>query len=117
MTTSNLLVSQQAIAAIHKLEPDVLQRGDNSEAVQFLQKALAELHLFNGSVDGFYGTKTINSIRRVQRYLGLEDTGVFDYETWYGMNFWSDDLVIDPPSDSSQRFWSPFKKVTKLFGG
>ncbi|AFY39261.1 Peptidoglycan-binding domain 1 protein [[Leptolyngbya] sp. PCC 7376] len=109
-------LSPQAVAVINRLEPETLQMGDRSPAVEILQDALAKLHFFNGSADGVYGIKTANGVRRVQRHLGLDDTGIFDHNTWYGMTYWSNDLVIDQPPASSNRPWSPFKRVAKLFG-
>ena len=109
-------LSEQAIAAIHRLEPETLLTGDQGGAVKELQLALTELNFFNGAVDGIYGLKTANGIRRVQRRLGLEETGVFDQNTWYGMTYWSNDLSIDHTPNSSKSTWSPLKQAAKFFG-
>ena len=109
-------LSAQAITAIHRLEPETLLAGDEGKAVEALQIALTELHFFNGAVDGLYGVKTANGIRRVQRRLGLEETGIFDHNTWYGMTYWSNDLSIDHTPNSSKPAWSPLKQVAKFLG-
>ena len=116
MSISSSELSQQAIAAIRRIEPETLLTGDEGEAVKELQIALTELHFFNGAVDSIYGLKTANGIRRVQRRLGLEETGIFDHNTWYGMTYWSNDLSIDHTPNSSETSWSPLKQAAKFLG-
>lgn len=49
--------------------------------VRNLQQRLRELG-FSVSVDGVYGNKTADAIKRYQKSRGLEATGEMDYKTW-----------------------------------
>ncbi len=49
--------------------------------VRNLQQRLCELG-FAVSIDGVYGNKTANAVKKYQKSRGLEETGQVDYKTW-----------------------------------
>lgn len=61
----------------------VLRRGDDGPEVAELQDRLAQLTIYNGRVDGHFGSKTENAVRTYQSYMGLESDppGVYGPET------------------------------------
>ena len=61
-----------SVAAVPPVVPSAPVGNADAFAVQ---KKLAELGLFGGKVDGFYGPMTANAIREFERRNGLEPTG------------------------------------------
>lgn len=61
----------------------MLRRGDDGPEVAELQDRLAQLTIYNGRVDGHFGSKTENAVRTYQSYMGLESDppGVYGPET------------------------------------
>ncbi|GAA0603433.1 peptidoglycan-binding domain-containing protein [Streptomyces crystallinus] len=61
----------------------VLRKGDNGPEVAELQDRLAQLTIYNGKIDGHFGSKTENAVRTYQSYMGLEadPPGVYGPET------------------------------------
>lgn len=53
-----------------------LGRGDTGAAVSALQKRLKQLGYYTGSVDGTYGTGTVNAVKRFEAAYGKAQTGV-----------------------------------------
>ncbi len=53
-----------------------LRPGAKGEAVKALQRRLKTLTLYNGSIDGKYGTGTENAVRAFQRRMGLKVDGI-----------------------------------------
>jgi N-acetylmuramoyl-L-alanine amidase len=64
------------------LPSGVLRKGDRGEKVKQLQKALNQLHFNCGAVDGIYGNKTEDAVRRFQMvYLPYEVDGIYGQHT------------------------------------
>ncbi|MFI1176487.1 peptidoglycan-binding protein [Streptomyces melanogenes] len=61
----------------------VLRKGDDGPEVAELQDRLAQLTIYNGRIDGHFGSKTENAVRTYQSYMGLESDppGVYGPET------------------------------------
>lgn len=53
-----------------------LRPGAKGDAVKALQRRLKTLTLYNGSIDGKYGTGTENAVRAFQRRMGLKVDGI-----------------------------------------
>lgn len=67
--------------------PEPLRPGCESDAVWLLQAMLAAIsrhfvNLMQPSLNGVYDERTTESVKRVQRALGIADTGETDQETW-----------------------------------
>ena len=75
--------------AVSKLQPTVLQQGDQSASVQDLQHALQALSLYSGPIDGFFGTQTKHAVRMLQQILAIAITGLFDHTTWCALMIWA----------------------------
>lgn len=54
------------------------QRRESDPTLADIQSALAQLNMYNGTVDGLPGPKTRAAITRFQQEAGLEPTGVID---------------------------------------
>lgn len=64
------------------LQGDVLERGDNGQAVVKLQDALKMAGFDVGTSDGIFGPKTESGVKQLQSTdFDLEITGVFDQAT------------------------------------
>ncbi|WP_081713996.1 peptidoglycan-binding protein [Cystobacter fuscus] len=59
-----------------------LQLGSKGSAVEELQRRLQIAGLFKGTADGFYGSKTIESVKLLQSRLRLPIDGVVSDNTW-----------------------------------
>ncbi len=55
---------------------ETLSRGDSGSAVSSLQRALKNLGYYSGTVDGNYGSGTVNAVKRFQKTYGQNQTGV-----------------------------------------
>ena len=53
-----------------------LSRGSNGEAVRTLQTSLFELGYYSGEIDGIFGSKTEEAVRRYQADRGLSADGI-----------------------------------------
>lgn len=53
----------------------ILQSGSRGEAVEHLQTRLKALGYYAGSLDGIFGEKTVNAVRKFQQEHGLESDG------------------------------------------
>lgn len=58
-----------------------LRQGDSGEGVRKLQRALKDLGYYSGSVDGSYGTGTVNAVMAFQRTNNLRVDGVAGPQT------------------------------------
>ncbi len=59
-----------------------------SASVVSLQQQLSQLHLYNGTVDGIMGPKTIAAIASVQREAGLPQTGKMNAATQNALDYY-----------------------------
>lgn len=50
--------------------------GSRGEEVRQIQTVLRNLGLYNGSVDGIYGTNTVNAVKQFQRNCGITVDGI-----------------------------------------
>lgn len=75
------------LSMIREQEEDMLSRGDNGRDVFVLQSLLTQYHDLvpeadktkveaPGALDGVFGPRTEASVSSLQRYIGLEETGV-----------------------------------------
>lgn len=63
-------------------DTSVLQQGSRGTQVALLQNLLT-LHGFPpGAMDGVYGSRTVDSVKEFQRFLGMEPTGRADAALW-----------------------------------
>ena len=87
---------------IESLETDLLKLEDNSISVQVWQQILAELAFYEGSIDGYFGPKTQEATRQLQKNFVLKPTGIFDADTWYALIFWAGEDYATSPKASRQ---------------
>lgn len=59
-----------------------LQKGDEGDAVELLQRALASRGFSPGAIDGDFGRKTDAQVRAFQRWVGVRANGVVNESTW-----------------------------------
>lgn len=66
----------------------VLKQGSKGGEVKEVQRRLKQWGYFNGSVDGIYGTQTIEAVKKFQRKNGLTADGICGKSTYaaLGMN-------------------------------
>ncbi|MGN1041364.1 MAG: peptidoglycan-binding protein, partial [Acutalibacteraceae bacterium] len=67
---------------------EILQIGLNSPSVRTIQSQLNGISdnypaIKKVAVDGIYGQKTADSVKKFQSIFGLPETGIVDYATWY----------------------------------
>lgn len=62
--------------------PPPLAPGDEGEAVQQLQTALAQGGWDPGDIDGRYGANTTQAVKTFQQQRGLPENGIVDPKTW-----------------------------------
>ncbi|MBU7594850.1 N-acetylmuramoyl-L-alanine amidase [Metabacillus halosaccharovorans] len=76
-------VNQQRVSAPDfPLPSGVLRRGDQGESVRQLQRALKQINYNPGTVDGIYGPRTEDAVRRFQSmYAALKDDGIYGPNT------------------------------------
>ena len=101
ITTLNKLYSDAAVGANDKTESDkddeevaddgTLKKGSTGEKVKELQRRLKELGYYSNSIDGDYGSKTVEAVKAFQKKNGLTDDGVAGEATLKKLN--SDDAV------------------------
>ena len=69
------VVTQETTGSVATVPPVIPAAPVGNTDAFAVQKKLAELGLFNGTVDGFYGPMTANAIRAFEQRNGLEPTG------------------------------------------
>ncbi len=73
---------QRASAPDFPLPTGVLKRGDQGESVRQLQRALKQINFDPGTIDGIYGPRTEDAVRRFQSmYAALKDDGIYGPNT------------------------------------
>lgn len=75
---------------IEALKPQLLKLGDKGQPVQVLQQILRDLSFYTDSIDGYFGEKTEQAIRRLEKHFGLAESGQFDAGIWYVLTFWAE---------------------------
>jgi len=60
----------------------VLREGDEGADVAILQQKLADLSLYNGPIDGLYGSATKKAVKTLQKQYGLTVDGVAGEQTF-----------------------------------
>ncbi|HEV7344817.1 MAG TPA: peptidoglycan-binding domain-containing protein [Devosia sp.] len=68
-------VAQETTGSVTTAAPVIPATPVGNRDAFAVQKKLAELGLFNGTVDGFYGPMTANAIRAFEERNGMEPTG------------------------------------------
>lgn len=71
-STSNSVSSLEAIGSA----PSVTKEGDSGSNVKKLQQALELLGYYSGDIDGDYGTKTVEAVKRFQKNRGMKQDGI-----------------------------------------
>ena len=76
-------VNQQRVSSPDfPLPSGILRRGDQGESVRQLQRALKQINFNPGTVDGIYGARTEDAIRRFQSmYAALKTDGIYGPNT------------------------------------
>ncbi len=77
----NILIITLVVSAATKTAPaesaQVLSKlGSRGNEVRQIQNALKNLGIYNGSVDGIYGIKTVNAVKQFQRNCGIAADGI-----------------------------------------
>lgn len=73
---------QRRSATDFPLPSGVLRRGSQGEGVKQVQRALKQINFDPGTIDGNYGTRTEDAVRRFQSlYAALADDGVYGPNT------------------------------------
>ncbi|MGM0445825.1 MAG: cell wall hydrolase [Bacillota bacterium] len=54
----------------------VLEYGDEGSDVAILQQRLTDMNLYSGRIDGIYGKKTVEAVKRLQESNGLKVDGI-----------------------------------------
>lgn len=58
--------------------PVCIKKGDRGEHVRCIQKRLKELGLYKGSINGRFGSKTSETVKKLQKVCGMKQTGIVD---------------------------------------
>lgn len=76
------LDDQQEGENVKELDLKTIRRGDSGTDVYLLQSLLEAHGLSVGGIDGKFGAKTENALKKYQRAVGLADDGVCGANTW-----------------------------------
>lgn len=60
----------------------ILKRGITAPAVEDIQIFLTEQGYYSGSIDGVYGSRTVEAVRAFQKDNNLLEDGIVGYQTW-----------------------------------
>lgn len=78
----NEVLSEPRPVTEFPLPSSVLRKGDRGEGVKQVQRALKQINFDPGQIDGIYGQKTEDAVRRFQSmYATLADDGVYGPNT------------------------------------
>ena len=68
----------EAVSSIKEIgsAPEGSKQGDSGTKVVKLQQALEVLGYYSGTIDGNYGTKTVEAVKRLQKKRGMKQDGV-----------------------------------------
>ena len=89
----------------------LLKIGSRGIYVQLLQSTLNKLGYGAGTVDGIFGTRTENAVKRFQRSVGITVDGVVGKNTWNALMPYIDGY-INYTVKSGDTFW----KLAQTFG-
>lgn len=112
----------------------LLQAGDSGPLVSQLQTDLANLGLFAGAVDGYYGTDTAAAVRSLQAQRNLVVDGIAGPQTWLALEaarraatlpsplltaqlFTFTPLVVAQPAPPPPAFWLALMPLVPVTGG
>lgn len=70
------------LEAVHAASPATIKVGSSGPDVPDLQYRLKTLGYFNANVTTYFGTKTMESLRRFQKDYGIAADGVAGTQTW-----------------------------------
>ena len=76
-----LLLTANIAQAISPISSSPMHIGSHGPNVRILQQNLLELRLYNGVVDGIYGTQTAAAVKKLQLRFDLPADGVCNYST------------------------------------
>jgi N-acetylmuramoyl-L-alanine amidase len=83
----------------------MVKYGSTGADVKELQGRLKYLGFYNGSVDGDYGWKTLNSVKWFQWEFGMKADGIVAAKTklklWEATKKWSPEMTMDKPAAST----------------
>ncbi|MEA5450771.1 peptidoglycan-binding domain-containing protein [Leptolyngbya sp. CCNP1308] len=85
-------------------ETPLLQVGDSGSSVSQLQTDLANLGLFAGAVDGYYGPDTAAAVRSLQTQQNLAVDGIAGPQTWLALETARRAATLPPPLLTAQQF-------------
>lgn len=72
-----------ALSALGSMQArPILRKGDEGDAVELLQRALASRGFSPGAIDGDFGPKTATEVRAFQRFVRIRANGVVNASTW-----------------------------------
>ena len=89
----------------------LLKIGSRGIYVQLLQSVLNRLGYGAGDVDGIFGQRTENAVKRFQRTVGITVDGVVGKNTWASLMPYIDGY-LDYTVKSGDTFW----KLSRTFG-
>ncbi|WP_246096108.1 cell wall hydrolase [Paenibacillus sinopodophylli] len=79
---SMMLIFQLPAEAAHAAEPATLKVGNSGADVPDLQYRLKTIGYFNTDVTTYFGTTTLDSLKRFQKEYGLAVDGIAGARTW-----------------------------------
>ncbi|HEY9643825.1 MAG TPA: peptidoglycan-binding domain-containing protein, partial [Coleofasciculaceae cyanobacterium] len=74
--------STPAPSAPTTVDLPILKVGMRGSAVSGLQERLKAIGIFNGAIDGIFGTETEEAVKTAQRNFGLDPDGIVGPATW-----------------------------------
>lgn len=90
-----------------------LKRGSTGPNVQAIQSKLKELGLFNGSVDGIFGSNTEKAVKRFQKSVNLQPDGIAGPATMSAMGIKNDAIHVHGTAKNMD-WWT--SDIQKIFG-
>ena len=84
--TKKAVVTKQGMPLNSLDSGEVLRLGSRNTSVATVQRRLRGLGLYRGPVDGFYGAKTLEAVKKFQQGMKLVADGVVGPMTWIRLN-------------------------------